>query len=395
MPDAENKDPYHAFVASMRAAWSQENRPLQAHLDVTYRCDLNCQHCYLDNRTNWPEMTTAEWLNILDQLQQAGVMFLTWSGGDVFMRSDFGELLDRAAALGLMSRVKTHGAHLSEAWVQRMIRDKVGRVDVSVYSLKPEIHDRLTQTPGSLDATLAGIGAARRAGMRVKVSCYVQRDTIEEIPEICRHFESMGCVITFNTNTVLDLSATDALASWQLTDDDLVRARAEILRAQPQPLPKRLDELPQHAPCAAGRTDLYISPDGELWPCINFPMALGNLRERPLLDIWRESEARQALVAWDNNDRNTCHSCEGSRFCFFCPGDAFKQTGDFRKAPASFHAASRAKMRAWEIVQDTTFSDDAWASVPDDAAASASTKGFIFPIHRAQRGKGKRIGGSK
>ncbi len=395
MSEPENLDPYHAFVASMRAAWSQEERPLQAHLDVTYRCDLNCKHCYLDNRTSWPEMTTNEWLNVLDQLHQAGVMFLTWSGGDVFMRRDFGTLLDRASELGLMSRVKTHGAHITDEWAQRMVKDKVGRVDVSVYSLNPEIHDRLTQVAGSQAATLRGIAAARRAGLRVKVSFYVQPETIGEIAALYAHFSALGCRVSFNTNTVLDHSATENLVHLRLGDDDLVRARAEILRVEPQELPKRLDELPRHAPCAAGRTDLYIGPDGEVWPCISFPMALGNLRERPLLDIWRTSPARQALVAWDNNDRTTCHSCEGSRFCFFCPGDAYKATGDFRKAAPSFHATSRARMRAWEIVHGPTFTDDAWASVPDESGRAPATKRFVFPIHRAKRSEGKRVTGGK
>ena len=392
MPQPEDTAPYHAFVASLRAAWSKENRPLEAHLDITYRCDLDCQHCYLDNRTNWPEMTTAEWLNVLEQLQAAGVMFLVWSGGDVIMRSDFGTLLDRAAALGLMSRVKTHGGQLTAEWAQRFARDKVGRVDISVYSLRPEIHDRLTRRPGSLVNTLRGIAAAREAGIPVKISCYVQPSTISEIGEICRYFEDMGCKIVFNTNTVLDHSASETLAYLQLTDDDLVRARVEILRAQPSGLPKRLSELPSHAPCAAGRTALYISPDGELWPCVNFPMALGNLREKPLLAIWRESTARASLVAWDNDQRTGCHSCAGSGMCFYCPGDAFKKTGDFRQAPATFHAATRAKMRAWEIVQGDTFSADDWQSVPAEEAKPLTRKNFHFPIHRAKRGSGKRVG---
>ncbi len=383
------------FLAALRAAWAAENRPLNAHLDVTYRCDLNCTHCYLDNRTTWPEMTTAEWLGVLDQLKEAGVMFLVWSGGDVLMRSDFGTLLERAAALGFLSRIKTHAGQVTTAWAARFKAQNVTRLDVSIYSLRPDVHDTLTRTPGSLTRSLAGINAALAAGIAVKVSCYVQPNMIDEIGALCRFFEDKGCTITFAQRTALDLSATPELVQLQLTEAEMVRASVEILRAQPTAKPRGFAGATNHDPCTAGRALVYISPDGELWPCIKFPMALGNLREKPLLEIWRESEARKALVAWDNRDRTTCQSCSGSGFCTYCPGDAFKMTGDFRKAPPVFHAEARAAMRAWEIVHEDPFSDDAWASVPDESGRAPATKRFVFPIHRAKRSEGKRVTGGK
>ena len=393
MPQPEDEKPLHDFVAALRAAWSAEDRPLNAHLDVTYRCDLDCGHCYLDNKTTWPEMTTAEWFNVLEQLHDAGVMFLVWSGGDVLMRSDFAELLSKASTLGLMSRVKTHGGQVDQAWAEHFARNKVGRMDVSVFSLRAEVHDALTRRPGSLTNTLRGIAAARQAGVPVKVSCWVQPAIVDEIGAICRHFEDQGCQITFDTRTMLDHSATPQLAHLQLAGDDLLRARTAILLAQPTIRPRRIAERPSHEPCSAGRTLVYVSPDGELWPCINFPMALGNLRDKPLLQIWQESAARKQLVTWDNRERTGCQSCAGSGFCFYCPGDAYKTTGDFRKAPGHFHAEARARMLAWEEVHGDTFSADDWASVPDTSERLPTATRFVFPIHRAKRRSGGRIAG--
>lgn len=392
MPQPEDEGAYYAFVAAMRAAWEAEDRPLDAHLDITYRCDLECSHCLLDNKTTWPELTTAEWLRVLQQLRDAGVMFLVWSGGDVRMRADFAELLEAAAAMGFMSRVKTHGGQIDAEWAARFARCKVGRVDVSVFSLRPEIHDALTRRPGSLANTLRGIAAVRAVGVPVKVSCWVQPAIIDEIDEICRHFEALGCKVTFDTRTMLDHSASPSLAQLQLAGEDLVRARTAILRAQPTAKPPMLRDRASHVPCAAGRSLVYVSPDGELWPCINFPMPLGNLRDKSLLELWRESSARKALVAWDNRDRDTCQSCAGGGFCFYCPGDAYKTTGDFRQAPAHFHSDARARMRAWEIVHDAPFSADEWASVPDGGDRAPRVRQFTFPIHRPKRSGGKRIG---
>src|SRR5439155_1028759 len=72
--------------------------PLSVHLDVTYRCNERCVHCYLDHDDHG-EMTTAEMLDVIDQLAEAGVFFLTLSGGEVLMRMDFFDILERARSL--------------------------------------------------------------------------------------------------------------------------------------------------------------------------------------------------------------------------------------------------------------------------------------------------------
>src|ERR1700730_6861426 len=81
--------------------------PLSVQMDVTYRCNERCVHCYLDHDDHG-EMTTAEIKGILDQLAEAGVFFLVFSGGEVFMRMDFFELLAYARSLMFNVRVKTN-----------------------------------------------------------------------------------------------------------------------------------------------------------------------------------------------------------------------------------------------------------------------------------------------
>ncbi len=76
--------------------------PLGVHLDVTYRCNERCVHCYLDHDDHG-EMTTAEIKDILQQLAEAGTFFLTLSGGEVLMRRDFFEILEYARRLATRS----------------------------------------------------------------------------------------------------------------------------------------------------------------------------------------------------------------------------------------------------------------------------------------------------
>src|SRR5271154_6382721 len=93
--------------------------PLAVHMDVTYRCNERCVHCYLDHDDKG-EMTTAEIKDVLDQMADAGVFFLTFSGGEVFLRRDFFELLEYARRLMFNVKIKTNAVMINEKKARRL-----------------------------------------------------------------------------------------------------------------------------------------------------------------------------------------------------------------------------------------------------------------------------------
>src|SRR5437762_11859669 len=140
--------------------------PLSVQLDVTYRCNERCVHCYLDHN-DYGEMTTAEIKDLLDQLAAAGVFFLVFSGGEVFLRRDFFELLEHARSLLFSVKVKTNAIMIGENEADRLAELGLHGVQVSVYSHRPEVHDRITKVPGSVARTLAGARVLRDPSVNV------------------------------------------------------------------------------------------------------------------------------------------------------------------------------------------------------------------------------------
>src|SRR5439155_25877533 len=131
--------------------------PINVHLDVTYRCNERCVHCYLDHDDHG-ELNTIEIKDILDQLADAGVFFLTFSGGEVFMRRDFLELVAYARQLQFNVKVKTNAVMIREYEAQRLQALGVEQIQLSVYSHRPEIHAAITKLPGSLSEPLKRFG---------------------------------------------------------------------------------------------------------------------------------------------------------------------------------------------------------------------------------------------
>lgn len=365
----DENDENLTMLRRMRAAFERAGAPERLHIDVTYRCDLDCVHCYLDEKDRWPEMRTDEVLALLDQAHDAGVMHLTWSGGEVFARPDFMELLEYAGKLGFVQRLKTHGGAIDAPLARRLFEARVHRIDVSVYSLRPEVHDRITQVAGSLDATIAGVRAARGAGVAVKVNSVVFAGNLEEIPAIDDFFAALGCSCGFTANIARDHGGGAELDGLELEGDDIVRAfelidRTYFARRGKLEVSEQRESWSHSAVCGAGRTSGYITPDGAVWPCVMWPQALGHLREQGLDEIWQSSALRKEILAFRNASRTSCTSCGGRTACAYCPGEAFKRTGDFKQAPRSFHRDARARMVALNRVAPGSYSDEDFASVP-------------------------------
>jgi MoaA/NifB/PqqE/SkfB family radical SAM enzyme len=376
---------------AMAQAYARAELPMTMHLDVTYRCDLDCQHCYLDDKA-WPELNPQELRSLIEQLHAAGTLFLVWSGGEVFQRPDFLEQLEYAASLGFVNRIKTHGGNLTPERVEVLARSRIGRVDVSLYALDPQVHDRVTRRPGSWQRTVEGLQRLREAGVPARVNVVVMPETVEEIPALWQFLESLGVDFHFYTHVFRDHSGGTALDALDLGPEARLRAETLLRDLQPRsPRPLPIQSHAENIPCKAGRLSGYISPDGAVWPCVSWPMALGHVREKPFAEIWSGSELRQQIVQWTNEQRTGCMSCAGSGFCAYCPGESFKTTGDWRQAPATFHAATRARMLAFEAVRGETFTGDEWASVPVGGRPAGEPGRGVFSIYRPRKSQGARV----
>ena len=140
--------------------------PISVQLDLTYRCNERCIHCYLDHDDHG-EMNTAEIMDLLEQMAEAGVFFLTISGGEILMRQDFFEILEYARKLMFCVKLKTNAVMIREEQAARLARAAIDSVQISIYSHRAEVHDAITKLPGSLRRSVAGanVAAAWSAGV--------------------------------------------------------------------------------------------------------------------------------------------------------------------------------------------------------------------------------------
>jgi len=303
--------------------------PLSVHFDLTYRCNERCEHCYLDHDDHG-EMTTAEIHEILRQLADAGVFFLTLSGGEALVRRDCFEIIDYARSLEFNVKLKTNAILLGVEEARRLLALGVEQVQISVYSHRPEVHDGITKVRGSLERTLAAIRLLRSQGMRVTMANVLMRRNRGDSEGVRALAREVGAVYKLDP-TITPMMAGDTSVLRHRVDarelssffhnPNLV-GDVETFCAPPPPVD---DSIREGLPCSAGHTSCYISPYGDVYPCVQFPLACGNVRRQQFLDIWRNSPRLLEVRSIRGKDLATCSSCAHLGSCTRCPGLAYME----------------------------------------------------------------------
>ena len=307
--------------------------PINVHLDVTYRCNERCLHCYLDHDDHG-EMTLSEIKDVLAQLADAGTFLLSLSGGEVFMRRDFFDIVEYARQLLFSVKIKTNGVMIREREARRLRELGVQNVQISIYSDRAEVHDGITNLPGSLKRSFEAIRLLKKHGVRVTIANVLMTPNLFDDSGVLKLAKEIGVSYTLDPmitpkidgdTSVLALRAPLWALQKAVRNQELAGSMSEDSSGSAS-LP---EDVGEDLPCTAGHNSCYISPYGDVFPCVQFPLPSGNLRQQSFLDIWRNSRQLDQVRSLRNKHLSTCSSCSHVANCTRCPGLAYME-GDMR-----------------------------------------------------------------
>jgi radical SAM protein with 4Fe4S-binding SPASM domain len=362
---AQNAGLGNSSLMQLIAAKAERQRvPMNMHLELTYRCNEQCVHCYCvvehgkEAAARERELSTAQWIRVLDELADLGGLYITLSGGEVFVRSDFFEIVEHAKARGFVYRVYTNGIGLTEKRVRRLAELDPLTVELSIFSADPAVHDAITRVPGSFARLLRGVRQLKEAGLRVYLKTVVMKPNVAglaEIRQLGRDLDVFTHLFTCEVSPRID-GDPHRPAEYQLNEEELYAYLSnETWRKQLSPLPAGNPEEVAHQrqSCGPAVNGGCIDPYGNLFPCVAFRVPLGNVRERSLRDVWfSPPPAIRDLMAIETYaDLPECRSCELNGFCNRCHGDnMLERDGDWKACHPRARMVATAERRLYQLL---------------------------------------------
>lgn len=246
------------------------------------------------------------------------------------MRRDFFAIVEHARSRLFNVKVKTNGVMIREAEAQRMRELGVEQVQISIYSHNPEVHDGITKLPGSLRRTIEAVRFLKSQGLKVSVANVLMTANLSDNAGVMAIARELGVGYTLDptitpkidgNTAVLALRAPGSELKQVFQNEQLVGNIEEF--CAPPPAPD--EDILNGYPCSAGHTSCYISPYGDVFPCVQFPLPSGNLRQQKFMEIWRNSAALAEVRSIRARDLVTCSACAHVGTCSRCPGLAYME----------------------------------------------------------------------
>ncbi|MFH0983871.1 MAG: radical SAM protein [Planctomycetota bacterium] len=357
---AEHRSTLRGFVVTARSVSEfglrlpqRFSAPLIVIWNFTNQCNLSCRHCYQDaEHVKAPdELTLAEKLDLIDQIGAAYVPMMSFAGGEPTISKDLLPVLQRCHHHGIHTSVATNGTTLTPPYARKLAGAGVKYVEISLDSVDPEKHDAFRGQPGMWQRSVQGMrNVVAQEGLRLGVAMCIHQSNFEEVERMLQFAVDLGasCFAHFNFIPVgrgLDMTTSDLTPQQR---EQLLRTfnawmqsgRISILSTAPQLGRVSLAHAPLEGlqscshigggggekarvvakylgGCGAGRTYVCIEPNGTITPCVYMPQrVLGNVRNRPFLEIFRNNEFADLLC---DRERRT-HHCEVCEFKYYCGG---------------------------------------------------------------------------
>lgn len=277
--------------------------------DCTWRCNLNCSHCY---RRKSDELSFEEIKRMLNEAKKIGVTHLGVSGGEPLMRDDIIDILKYAKEMNFAVKLNTNGTLITKEFA-RKVKKFVDEVQVSIDGVK-ETHNKLRSN--SFDDAVKGIKILVNEGIHTTICMCVNKENYTEVPKVLNLALELG-VKTFRVIRYIPIKNKEievigkkeaySLLKFLLIARELLKNRIEI----------RIDETSCFlgiGGCIAGKKCLGVLPNGDVIPCIFMPDFVGgNIRENSLAEIWNCEKFREIR-------ESKVEECSGCKFFNTCNG---------------------------------------------------------------------------
>lgn len=324
--------------------------PVAATFSVTYRCSLACRHCFFDKKpsTAEDELTLTEIEKVLDELRDAGTLYLTFTGGEPFLRSDILDIVAAARKRRFAVSLLTSGYLCDEPTLDKLAALWPESVQVSLYGPDGVTHDRFTGVPGSFDRAMRTLRGLRDRGITVTAAVSINTLTAPTVRELAALLRAETIPLSCNITMLPSRGGVTDPTALNIPEEELAAIIADLAIHHGDRL---AGKGPDDPPCAAARSVVAIDPYGTVLPCHELDLPAGSLREKPFTELWR-ALSFENLRLLRFGDLANCPTCTYRAVCGRCTALALRTGGTITGHASLDCRAARAFSHGQKIVFD-------------------------------------------
>lgn len=310
--------------------------PLSGSIEFTRRCNLNCVHCYIpeeskNGRNGDKELSTAQWIKIIDQITDAGCLSLLITGGEPFLRNDFETIYTHAKNKGMLITLFTNGVLLNNRLIDLFKDLPPHTIEITLYAANAGTYERITRSKGVFDRLVQSIYQLRDHNLPLKLKTMLMTMNQHEFFDMIRFAEDLGVEFRFDPGLFPGFGGDRTPLGFRLPPHRAVEMEFADVRTRMKWIDffKKKTTLSTNTDrmynCGAGCVSFHIDTGGFLHPCLMTPHIRVDTKNRPFPECWREIVNKIEGLKSQNPD---CDKCALKMYCAFCPAFFRLETGN-------------------------------------------------------------------
>jgi radical SAM protein with 4Fe4S-binding SPASM domain len=297
-------------------------------IELTSRYNERCVHCYIPHENKTSDIEPALFYDVLDQCRAMGLLSITLSGGEPLSHPNFLEFLNKAKSNDLSIKILSNLTLLNDEIIAEMKENRLSSVQVSLYSMKPEIHDSITKFPGSFTKTLNAIRKLIKNDIPVQISCPVIKQNKNCSVDVLNWGQShkIRTVIDYimmarYDHTISNLDNRLSLEEVAVVINDIINNdidyQDEVRKVNFTEIDSK--DTGDDIVCGVCVSSICMVANGNVYPCAGWQSyVVGNVYKQSLQDIWDNSPQVKYLRGLRKKDFSKCRACPDKSFCAMC-----------------------------------------------------------------------------
>ncbi len=326
----------NVYTENLERRMLPQQRPVSGQIDLTYRCNLRCVHCFLAGEAHYSELDFQAVCSVIDKIHQAGTLWLSLSGGEVFLREDFLDIYTYARRKGFLITILTNGTLIDESIADYLAHLPPYCIDITLNGITEEVFEAVTQVDGTFQKVMNALGLLTERRIPLTLKANGMKMNAHQILTIKHFAEGLLGKNRFRCDLALCAGidgskepcrhrlAPNEIVQIMQTDEEMLSCCREQLSHTGEDARLKEGYL---FPC--GLSSFHVDPYGKMRLCMFVKEPCADVRRNDFLQSF--SSLQGYFLGLKTIAAAKCGTCDIRHLCRQCPGRALTENGNMEE----------------------------------------------------------------